>query len=168
MTTNRNPESSTSCQTMPGWFNKTESFRFYICKLQEIVKGKEAWCAAVHGVAKSWTWQWRNKILHFSMPVYLIIYHSLTFLRVYNGHMRVTKKKKVYVGTTGRASTWRRRYCGHTAASTRGKAQTDAAVVCGLVSLVPKRLLPIWDYEGPRDSHGAKSLWLAPTGHSRS
>ena len=95
MTTNRNPESSTSCQTMPGWFNKTESFRFYICKLQEIVKGKEAWCAAVHGVAKSWTWQWRNKILHFSMPVYLIIYHSLTFLRVYNGHMRVTKKKSI-------------------------------------------------------------------------
>lgn len=56
----------------------------------------------------------------------------------------------------------------YTGASTRGKAQTEAGIVCGLVSLVPKRLLPIWDYEGPRDSHGAKSLWLAPTGHSRS
>ena len=25
-------------------------------KLQEIVKGKEPWCAAVHAVAKCWTW----------------------------------------------------------------------------------------------------------------
>ena len=26
-----------------------------LSKLQEIVKGREAWCAAVHGVTKSWT-----------------------------------------------------------------------------------------------------------------
>ena len=26
-----------------------------LSKLQEIVKDREAWCASVHGIAKSWT-----------------------------------------------------------------------------------------------------------------
>ena len=33
----------------------TDSMDVNVSKLQEIVKDKESWCAAVHEVAKSWT-----------------------------------------------------------------------------------------------------------------
>ena len=33
----------------------SDSVNVNLSKLQEIVKAREAWCAAVHGVTKSWT-----------------------------------------------------------------------------------------------------------------
>ena len=41
-----------------------DSMDMCLSKLQEILKDREAWCAAIHGIVKSWTWlsDWKTTI----------------------------------------------------------------------------------------------------------
>ena len=46
-----------------------DSMDMYLSKLREIVKDRRAWYAAVHGVAKSWTWlsDWTTTTKHLDI-----------------------------------------------------------------------------------------------------
>ena len=58
-------------QKMRWWDGITDSTDMNLSKLQEMVKDSEAWRAAVHGVAKSWT-RLRDSTTGKSRPKYLL------------------------------------------------------------------------------------------------
>ena len=49
----------------------TDSMDMSLSELQEIVKDREAWHAAVHGVAKNWTW-----LSNWTTTMLFLLYHG--------------------------------------------------------------------------------------------
>ena len=69
------------------WFESiTDSVYMNLSKLEEIVKDREAWHAAVHGIAKSWTQlsdqttTTSNKRVVFSFFGIYALFHFVSFL----------------------------------------------------------------------------------------
>ena len=57
----------------------TDSVALSVSKLWEMVKDSEAWCAAVRGITKSWTWlsDWTTSTINHHPSIYL----SLSWIR---------------------------------------------------------------------------------------
>ena len=67
-------------QRMKQLGGSTDSTDMSLSKLQEFVMDREAWCAAIHGVAKGWTWLSDWTELNWLMTIQFLIFWGTTIL----------------------------------------------------------------------------------------